>query len=184
MEFSRQEFWSELSFPPPGDLPDPGIEPGSPALQADSLLSEPPGKPQRDYRMTYASVDSMDCSLPARLLCPWDSPGMNTGVKCQALLQRISPTQWSNPLPLASAGGFFTSSATWEASLGVHSAVLQSNNVCCCIQKVFLKGLPAFFRQFTYSNSRHGVLVYRPEKCEEESMWKSFFNWKRIQGNN
>ena len=74
--------------------------------------------------------------------------------------------------------------ATWEASLGVHSAVLQSNNVCCCIQKVFLKGLPAFFRQFTYSNSRHGVLVYRPEKCEEESMWKSFFNWKRIQGNN
>ena len=45
MEFSRQEFWSELSFPPPGDLPDPGIEPGSPALQADSLLSEPPGKP-------------------------------------------------------------------------------------------------------------------------------------------
>ena len=93
MEFSRQEFWSELSFPPPGDLPDPGIEPGSPVLQADSLLSEPPGKPQRNYRMTYASVDSMDCSLPARLLCPWDSPGVNTGVTCHALLQRIFPTQ-------------------------------------------------------------------------------------------
>ena len=40
MEFSRQEYWSELPFPSPGDLPDPGIEPGSPALQADSLLTE------------------------------------------------------------------------------------------------------------------------------------------------
>ena len=45
MEFSRQEYWSESPFPSPGDLPDPGIEPGSPALQADSLSSEPPGKP-------------------------------------------------------------------------------------------------------------------------------------------
>ena len=45
MEFSRQEYWSGLPFPPPGDLPDPGIEPGSPSLQADSLPSEPPGKP-------------------------------------------------------------------------------------------------------------------------------------------
>ena len=40
--FSRQEYWSELPFPSPGDLPDPGVEPGSPALQADSLASEPP----------------------------------------------------------------------------------------------------------------------------------------------
>ena len=45
MGFSRQEYWSALPFPPPGDLPDPGIEPGSPALQADALRSEPPGKP-------------------------------------------------------------------------------------------------------------------------------------------
>ena len=43
MEFSRQEYWSELSFPSPGHLLDLGIEPGSP-LQTDSLLSEPPGK--------------------------------------------------------------------------------------------------------------------------------------------
>ena len=41
---SRQECWSGLPCPPPGDLPDPGVEPRSPALQADSLLSEPPGK--------------------------------------------------------------------------------------------------------------------------------------------
>ena len=42
--FSRQEYRSGLPFPSPGDLPDPGIEPGSPALWADSLPSEPPGK--------------------------------------------------------------------------------------------------------------------------------------------
>ena len=45
MGFSRQEHWSGLPCPPPGDLPDPGIEAGSLALEADSLLSEPPGKP-------------------------------------------------------------------------------------------------------------------------------------------
>ena len=44
MEFSSQEYWNGLLFPSPGDLPNPGVEPGSPALQADSLLSEPPGK--------------------------------------------------------------------------------------------------------------------------------------------
>ena len=43
--FSRHEYWSELPFPSPGDFPDPEIEPGSPALQADSLPSKPPGKP-------------------------------------------------------------------------------------------------------------------------------------------
>ena len=43
--FSRQEYWSGLPFPSPGDLPNPGVEPGSPALQADSLPSEPPGMP-------------------------------------------------------------------------------------------------------------------------------------------
>ena len=48
MEFSRQQYWSGLPFPSPGDLPNPGIEPGSPTLQADALLSEPPGKPIAD----------------------------------------------------------------------------------------------------------------------------------------
>ena len=45
MGFSRQGYWSELPFPSPGDLPNPGIEPGSPALQADSPLTELQGKP-------------------------------------------------------------------------------------------------------------------------------------------
>ena len=46
MEFSRQEYWSGLPFPSPRNLPDPGIEPGSPTLRADALPSEPPGKPE------------------------------------------------------------------------------------------------------------------------------------------
>ena len=45
MGFSKQECWSGLPFPSAGDLPDPGIEPGSPTLQEDALPSEPPGKP-------------------------------------------------------------------------------------------------------------------------------------------
>ena len=44
MGFSRQEYWSGLPFPPPGDLSDPGIQPGSPALEVDALTSEPPGE--------------------------------------------------------------------------------------------------------------------------------------------
>ena len=44
MGFSRQEYWSGLPFPSPGNLPDPGIEPRSPALRTDALPSEPPGK--------------------------------------------------------------------------------------------------------------------------------------------
>ena len=55
MGFTRQEYWSGLPFPSAGDLPDPAIEPWSPTLQADSLLSTPPGKlvvmEKRDTRM-------------------------------------------------------------------------------------------------------------------------------------
>ena len=66
MEFSRPEYWSGWLFPSPGDLPNPGIEPGSLTLQADSLPAELPGKPK------------------------------NTGVGSLSLLQWIFPTQESN----------------------------------------------------------------------------------------
>jgi len=49
MGFSRQEYWSGLPFPSPGDLPAPGIRPGSPALQADSLLTELEGSPVNSF---------------------------------------------------------------------------------------------------------------------------------------
>ena len=51
--FSGQEYWSELPFPSPGDLPDPEIEPGSPIVQADSLPSEPRGSPCRGEGVRY-----------------------------------------------------------------------------------------------------------------------------------
>ena len=56
MGFSRQEYWSGLPFPSPGDLPDPGIAPGSPALEADALTSEPSGKPMSIYTMSYLYI--------------------------------------------------------------------------------------------------------------------------------
>ena len=61
MEFSRQEYWSGLPFSTPGDLPDPGIEPRSPVLQADALSSEPPGKSNifnKDFKKWFISNKS------------------------------------------------------------------------------------------------------------------------------
>ena len=55
MGFSRQEYWSGLPFPFPGDLPDAGIEPGSPALQADALPFEPPGKSNHNNKVKTKS---------------------------------------------------------------------------------------------------------------------------------
>ena len=67
--FSRQEYWSGFSCPPSGDFPNPGIKPRSPALQADSLLSEPPGKPQdnqinitRGFYLQCSGIYSVDLS--------------------------------------------------------------------------------------------------------------------------
>ena len=60
MEFSRQDYWSGLPFPSPGVLPDPGIEPRSPALQVDSLLSAPPGKGKMGAKgILYGSTSSL-----------------------------------------------------------------------------------------------------------------------------
>ena len=56
MKFSRPEYWSGLPFPSPGDLPNPGIKPGSPVLQADSLPTELSGKSFsyfREYQITH-----------------------------------------------------------------------------------------------------------------------------------
>ena len=104
MGFPRQEYWSGLPFLSPGDLPDPGIEPGSPALEAEALPSEPPGKPQKKEReaqtgkrLLFAFLLLSRSVVPdsvrphrrqtTRLPRPWDSPGKNTGVGCHFLLQ-------------------------------------------------------------------------------------------------
>ena len=65
MGFSRQVYWSGLPFPSPGDLPDPGIEPRSPALQADALPSEPPGKPTEElYKKDLCDPDNHHGVIP------------------------------------------------------------------------------------------------------------------------
>ena len=69
MGFSRQEFCSGLPFPSPGDLPVPGIEPGSPALEADALTSEPPGKPIFVCTYVFSSVQSL--SRVRLFVTPW-----------------------------------------------------------------------------------------------------------------
>ena len=63
MRFSRQEYWSGLPFPSPGDLPNPGIEPRSPALQVDSLPAEPPGKPGSDGKESACNAGDLG-SIP------------------------------------------------------------------------------------------------------------------------
>ena len=57
MGFPRQEFWSGLPFPYPGDLPDLGIKPASPALEGGFFTTEPPGKPSKGYRIIIKSLD-------------------------------------------------------------------------------------------------------------------------------
>ena len=94
MGFSRQEHWSGLPFPSPGDLPDSGIKPVCPRFPALAgefffLTTEPPMK----VRVTQSCptlCDPMDFS-------PWNSPGQNTGVGSLSLLQGIFPTQGLNP---------------------------------------------------------------------------------------
>ena len=63
MEFSRQEYWSGLSIPSAGDLPNPGIEPGSPALQADALPSKPPGKQAMEEKPIFLTTGKKFNSL-------------------------------------------------------------------------------------------------------------------------
>ena len=74
MEFFRQECWSGLPFPSPGDLPDPAIEPGSPTLQADSLLSEP----------EHRRIDAFELWCWRRLLrVPWTARRSNQSIQME-----------------------------------------------------------------------------------------------------
>ena len=89
MEFSRQEYWSGLPFPSPEELPNPGIKPRSPALQADSLPFELQGSLYSESESRSVLSDSLrpHRRQPTRLRHPWDSPGKNTGVGCRFRLR-------------------------------------------------------------------------------------------------
>ena len=67
MGFPWQEYWSGLPFPSPEDLPDLGIEPGSPGLGADALTSEPPGKPGFTFRFMIYLFAFPSCTLDLHL---------------------------------------------------------------------------------------------------------------------
>ena len=68
MGFSRQEYWSGLPFPSPGDLPYPGVEPVSPALQGDALPSEPPGKSLEEKTMANLFCAVLNHSVKSNFL--------------------------------------------------------------------------------------------------------------------
>ena len=100
MGFYRQEYWSVLPCPPPGDFPDPTIELASYLCllhwQAGYLPLAPPGKLRAIPESESHSV--MSSSLQPHELCsPWNSPGQNTEVSSLSLLQEIFPTQGLNP---------------------------------------------------------------------------------------
>ena len=103
MGFSRQEYWSGLPFPSPGDLPDPGIEPGSPAFQADALTSEPPGKPIWKKKKMWGDTDSKGLSFFSLWLRrPLGFPGGTSGKEsaCQCRRhgrRRFNP--WARKTP-------------------------------------------------------------------------------------
>ena len=99
-----QKFWIGLPIPSPEDLL-PGIEEASPVLAGSFLTTVPQGSPCKttlDCIIVCISCsgvpDSLQCHglKPARLLCPWHSPGKNTRVGCHFLLQGLFPTQGSN----------------------------------------------------------------------------------------
>ena len=83
MGFSRQEYWSGLPFLPPGDFPDPGIEPMSPvspALQVNSLTAEPPGKPPYNFHIYLILKNLMNIwgdQFSCLLLKPASTVGLN-----------------------------------------------------------------------------------------------------------
>ena len=126
MEFSRQEYWSGLlPFPSPGDLPNPGIKPRSPALEGRFftiwttreyiyiyiyIYIHTSGKRIRRYMCICETLGHLDRSYCLKLFVsyflwshglysPWNSPGQNTGVGGHSILQGIFPTQGLNPGP-------------------------------------------------------------------------------------
>ena len=134
MGFSRQEYWSGLPCPPPGGLPNPGIEPGSPALQADSFPSEPPGKPPQGWGVDPKRL-SLSCSqrtlsscitplLPSLTLCIHYMLSLCSLPPCKHCLSLTSMLLSNLSSSLPSAGILISLSrlsmgfaSSWEPSL-------------------------------------------------------------------
>ena len=114
-EFSRQEYWSGLPFPSPGDLPDPGIDPRSPALQADSLPAEPPGTLRFSLvaRFIHGSVcQAQPSNAPHHPLPPL--------VSMCLLSAPVSPFLLCKYVVLPNGTEYNPRLATWAPRLGLH----------------------------------------------------------------
>ena len=136
LEFSRQVYWSGLPFPSPRDLPDPGIKPRSPELQAESLLTELRWKPWLcvysinviffHFPMGCVYLCAQLCLILCDLMDCSPSGSSVHGIIQARILNRLPfPTQGDLPdagiepaslESLALAGRFFTTSSTWEAA--------------------------------------------------------------------
>ena len=106
MGFSRQEYWSGLPLPSPGDLPNPGVKPGSPALQADALPSEPPGKSHEDHEehspescSLYSKHDSKNWDPIEALL--WFVQSECACVHVCSVTSVVSNSVWPQGSPIA-----------------------------------------------------------------------------------
>ena len=84
MEFFRQKYWSGLPFPPPRDLPNPGIKPRSPTLQADALPFEPPGNPHKKTKQN----PKCKCARPL------ENSARQAGVRGQLTILSLSGKRW------------------------------------------------------------------------------------------
>ena len=105
MEFFQQEYWSGLPFPPPGDLPDPGIEPKSPALAGGFFTAEPPGKPFLKLLFYFNFLFQLH-GLTCGILVPW------SGIKpALRVLRAQSLSHWIFRKPLA--GIFLLCNEIW-----------------------------------------------------------------------
>ena len=103
MGFSRQEYWSGLPFPSPRELSNPGIEPGSPALEADALTSEPPGKPKKEQLILFYYFSSVISWAAVPLSGPCCLSKIRNAPLQQAPHQRApnsstNETSWSSKL--------------------------------------------------------------------------------------
>ena len=117
MGCSRQEYWSRLPFPSPGDLPNSGIEPWSPALQADALTSELPGKPFLLSYHDYPCLVIAQRPIPWLYPCTWRQPGKRPTLRLHS--HRHTHTLMP-PVPV------FTLNVSHQISSGPLRAVWQS----------------------------------------------------------
>ena len=136
MEFSRQEYWSGSPFPSPGDLPDPGIKPGSSALQADSLPSKQAGKPHSHLKYSHLDRRQTENLEPQHfrnpdgktLEAPHTTDKRNFLIRfwSGSLEGSPSPTPHQWPLIPSPSKSFF-----FHYTLLMHMKRILRNNFCC-----------------------------------------------------